>query len=405
MIRPEEINISAYQYTLPEERIARYPLSERDRSKVLVYRSGEISRDYFFQIPELLPEGSTLIFNTTRVIHARLQFRKSTGARIEIFCLEPREPADYERSMQAKSGCLWQCMIGNKKKWKGEVLSGEFGAGSDQIQLSASLASSGKNADIIKFTWLPENKRFGDILEATGSIPIPPYLNRKAEEVDETRYQTVYAKQKGSVAAPTAGLHFTPHILRVLQEKNIPSVSLTLHVGAGTFKPVKSPTLKDHAMHTEHFLVQKSQLQKLVNNKGPVISVGTTSVRTLESLYWLGVKIKKSVAGTGSELFMDQWEPYSMSSDTGREDALETLLRYMEKNKLDKLEGSTRLIIVPGYKYRMIDGLITNYHMPRSTLLLLVAAFIGDDWKKVYQYALDNEFRFLSYGDSSLLLP
>jgi len=405
MNRPEELCIEDYDYSLPDGRIAKYPLPDRDQSKLLIYRKGLITKEVFSRLPELLPAESTLAVNTTRVIHARLQFRKPTGSLIEIFCLEPWEPADYERAMQSGPGTLWKCLVGNKKKWKSGLLTGTFGLGPGRFQLMVELVNAEKNAEIIRFTWDPPDNIFADILDQAGTIPIPPYLNRPVEASDNEGYQTVYAQQNGSVAAPTAGLHFTPDLINRLTQQGFKTVELILHVGAGTFKPVKSTRIGDHAMHTEHFLVDRSMIESLINGQGPVISVGTTSVRTLESLYWLGVKIAKHLLDSTSGLFIDQWEPYSLPRDLSKNEALQTLLAFMDSGKITRLEGTTRIIIVPGYKFRMINGLITNYHQPHSTLLLLVAAFIGEDWKKVYQFALEHEFRFLSYGDSSLLLP
>jgi len=405
MNRPEDTCMADYKYVLPESRIAKYPLANRAGSKLLIYQKEEITQDLFSSLPKLLPRLSTLVFNNTRVIHARLQFRKTTGASIEIFCLEPFEPPDYERAMQAGSGALWKCLIGNKRKWKGGILQDEFGHENDRFQLRAEWVKTELNTDIIRFSWEQKKMTFADILEQAGTIPIPPYLKRPAEAPDNKWYQTVYAQQNGSVAAPTAGLHFTPELIRKLSQNGFSTIELTLHVGAGTFKPVLTPNLRDHAMHTEHFFIEKSQLVALLEMKGPLISVGTTSVRTLESLYWLGVKINKGLLNHGKGFYINQWEPYSLPTNFSRNHSLEILLKFMDEKNLNRLEGTTRIIIVPGYKYKMINGLITNYHQPHSTLLLLVAAFIGENWKKVYKYAMDHNFRFLSYGDSSLLLP
>lgn len=393
----EKIHIANYNYPLPNEKIAKYPLKDRDLSKLLVYNKGQIKDVVFNQLPGILPSGSQLVFNDTKVIYARLQFQKTTGAKIEIFCLEPIKPSDYEQSFQSGPGVRWKCMIGNRKKWKSGILRNNYDLNGEQFTLYAKQLDS----EIVEFSWDPIEISFSEILETAGTIPIPPYLNRKAEKSDKSRYQTVYAHKKGSVAAPTAGLHFTPELLKNLSSGGIMQEKITLHVGAGTFKPVSSETLENHTMHSEHFSVNRKFLADLTERQSQVIAVGTTTVRTLESLYWLGMK-------AGQENFkpvIDQWEPYSDNSKVDVRDALKNLLAYMKSENLDQLEAVTRIIIVPGYRFRLVDGLITNFHQPKSTLLLLIAAFIGKDWKKVYDYALDHNFRFLSYGDSSLLLP
>jgi S-adenosylmethionine:tRNA ribosyltransferase-isomerase len=392
-----KIKIASYDYSLPDVRIAKYPLKDRDLSKVLIYKKGRITEAVFNSLADILPPRSKLIFNDTKVIYARLQFQKVTGARIEIFCLEPVHPVDYEQSFQSGPGVRWKCMIGNQKKWKTGILQQKFNYKDKLLTLYAEQLES----EIIKFSWDPPELSFSEILETAGTIPIPPYLNRKAETTDKNRYQTVYAHKKGSVAAPTAGLHFTPGLLRELRSKGFNQDKVTLHVGAGTFKPVSSETLEEHTMHTEHFSIRREFLAGLIKSKDPVIAVGTTSVRTLESLYWLGVKTNQN----DFRPVIDQWEPYSKIPEQSSTESLQSLLNYMIDKNLDHLEASTRIIIVPGYRFRLINGLITNFHQPKSTLLLLIAAFIGNNWKKVYDYALNHDFRFLSYGDSSLLLP
>lgn len=396
-----KIKISEYNYPLPENRIAKYPLKDRDLSKLLVYNRGALSTSSFKNLPDFLPAQSHIVFNDTKVIHARLQFQKATGAFIEIFCLEPFMPTDYERSLESQSGVQWKCLIGNQKKWKSGVLQQQFILNGVPVTLNAKKLASPEGSNIIHFTWDPGHISFAEILEVTGIIPIPPYLNRKAEKSDSKRYQTVYADRKGSVAAPTAGLHFTPDVINDLTSKGFKQDKITLHVGAGTFKPVSSETLEEHSMHTEHFSINRDFLSGLIKNEGPILAVGTTSVRTLESLYWLGVKASQD----DFKAFVDQWEPYSKNSTLKVKESLENLLEFMKSKGIYNLEASTRILIIPGYKFRIVKGLITNFHQPKSTLLLLIAAFIGNDWKKMYEYALKQDFRFLSYGDSSLLLP
>ncbi len=396
-----KIKISAYSYSLPESRIAKYPLEDRDLSKLLIYNKGTLSVSEFKSLPEFLPAQSQIVFNDTKVIHARLQFKKTTGAHIEIFCLEPFLPSDYERSLESKSEVQWKCLIGNQKKWKSGDLQHRFILNGTPVTLNAKKLSLTEGSNIIQFTWDPGHISFAEILEVAGTIPIPPYLNRKAEKSDSNRYQTIYAHIKGSVAAPTAGLHFTPGVIDKLTLRGFSQEKITLHVGAGTFKPVSSETLEGHAMHTEHFSISSEFLSGLIKNKGSIIAVGTTSVRTLESLYWLGLKAGKN----DFKPHVGQWEPYKKTADIKVKESLENLLNFMKKKNINQLEASTRILIIPDYDFRIIKGLITNFHQPKSTLLLLIAAFIGDDWKKMYEYALNNDFRFLSYGDSSLLLP
>ncbi len=405
MFSRKNIKIADYEYLLPDSSIAKHPLSERDNSKLLIYKKGEISESIFKMLPGHLPEKSLLVFNNTRVIHARLVFTKPTGARIEIFCLEPIEPSNYELSLSSKKGTTWKCLVGNLKKWKNDVLNLTVQIDNTHIVLKATKIKQEDTNLLIKFTWDHSDITFSEIIEKAGTIPIPPYLNREAEISDNHSYQTVYACNNGSVAAPTAGLHFTEPVLNELKNKKIEKLELTLHVGAGTFKPVTEELISNHEMHSEHFYIGISQIQKLIEKSNSIIAVGTTSVRTLESLYWLGIKISLGKVQSDKDLYIDQWDPYGMQPMLSVSESLSHILEYLNKNHLQSLEGITRIIIVPGYKFNIVKGLLTNYHMPRSTLLLLIAAFIGNDWKTVYDFALNNNFRFLSYGDSSLLIP
>jgi len=401
----ESIKISDYVYNLPVNRIAKHPLPNRDHSKLLIYKDGEISDTVFNKISNYLPESSLLVFNNTRVIHARLRFTKETGANIEIFCLEPVAPSSYELSLASNHETSWECLVGNLKKWKTDVLSMNVTVNNFSFVLKAEKIKQKSKSQLIKFSWDRDDISFSEIIETVGTIPIPPYLNRESEVSDNLNYQTVYAKYDGSVAAPTAGLHFTDSILNNLKKRRIEKLELTLHVGAGTFKPVTDDLIGTHEMHPEHFYMDRSQIIKLINNIVGVIAVGTTSVRTLESLYWLGLMISEGKVKSSNDFFIDQWIPYKLKPKLNALDSLNGILEFMQKNNMEKIYGITRIIIVPGYRFKIVKGIITNYHMPRSTLLLLVAAFIGKDWRKVYDYALNNDFRFLSYGDSSLLLP
>ena len=394
----KQINISDYNYELPDERIAKFPLEKRDSSKLLTYVSGNVSTNVFSSLPEILPANSCLVFNNTRVIQARLEFFKSTGSRIEIFCLEPQEPSSYELSLSSTQSCVWKCMIGNLKKWKGEVLKKEVGA--DNLVLEAERLETNGNTSYIKFSW-NNGVSFAEVLDLLGELPIPPYLNRKTQESDKTTYQTVYSKVKGSVAAPTAGLHFTPEVISALHDKGIKTMELTLHVGAGTFQPVKAEEIGGHAMHAEKIEVSKEFIQNLIENLGNVVAVGTTSVRTLESLYYLGVQLHNG----DTSLLVNQWEPYESEKVLSAREALEAILNYMEKTQSNILYATTQIMIVPGYKFNIVNVLITNFHQPKSTLLLLLAAFVGEKWRELYEYALNNDYRFLSYGDSSVLIP
>ena len=394
----KQINISDYNYELPDERIAKFPLEKRDSSKLLTYVSGSVSTNVFSSLPEILPANSCLVFNNTRVIQARLEFFKSTGSRIEIFCLEPQEPSSYELSLSSTQSCVWKCMIGNLKKWKGEVLKKEVGA--DNLVLEAERLETNGNTSYIKFSW-NNGVAFAEVLDLLGELPIPPYLNRKTQESDKTTYQTVYSKVKGSVAAPTAGLHFTPEVISALHDKGIKTMELTLHVGAGTFQPVKAEEIGGHAMHAEKVEVSKEFIKNLIENLGNVVAVGTTSVRTLESLYYLGVQLHNG----DTSLLVNQWEPYESEKVLSARESLEAILNYMEKTQSNILYATTQIMIVPGYKFNIVNVLITNFHQPKSTLLLLLAAFVGEKWRELYEYALNNDYRFLSYGDSSVLIP
>jgi S-adenosylmethionine:tRNA ribosyltransferase-isomerase len=400
------IKIEDYTYDLPEERIAKYPKKNRDESKLLHFSDGEISTSIFKDLPDLLKTDDLLVFNNAKVIQARLAFQKETGANIEIFCLEPHEPADYNLAFQATGQSEWKCLVGNLKKWKSDYLYKNIEINGLNYQIGAKKVGASGNAVIVKFEWydvdsecLCSSLTFGDILENIGSTPLPPYLNRKAEKEDKNRYQTVYAKQKGSVAAPTAGLHFTDNVFEKLGKKGIKTKEVTLHVSAGTFRPVQSETIEGHEMHEEHFEIKMYVLEQLINHSGRVISVGTTSVRTLESLYWMGVKL---INNESEPFAISQWEAYEMAKDIDLKTSLGTIKSYMVKNELTVLLASTRIIIVPGYDFKVIKGLVTNFHQPQSTLLLLIAGVIGNKWKDVYDYALANDYRFLSYGDSSL---
>lgn len=394
----KQINISDYNYELPDERIAKFPLEKRDSSKLLTYVSGNVSTNVFSSLPDILPANSCLVFNNTRVIQARLEFFKSTGSRIEIFCLEPQEPSSYELSLSSTQSCVWKCMIGNLKKWKGEVLKKEVGA--DNLVLEAERLETNGNTSYIKFSW-NNGVSFAEVLDLLGELPIPPYLNRKTQESDKTTYQTVYSKVKGSVAAPTAGLHFTPEVISALHTKGIKTMELTLHVGAGTFQPVKAEEIGGHAMHAEKVEVSKEFIKNLIENLGNVVAVGTTSVRTLESLYYLGVQLHNG----DTSLLVNQWEPYESEKVLSARESLEAILNYMEKTQSNILYATTQIMIVPGYKFNIVNVLITNFHQPKSTLLLLLAAFVGEKWRELYEYALNNDYRFLSYGDSSVLIP
>jgi len=402
MASPDNISIDQYAFDLPESRIARYPLTNRDASKLLLYHDSRITHDTFNTIADHFGKNDRLIFNATRVIRARLIFRKSNGTQIEVFCLDPSDPADYQQAFTSQESVEWKCLVGNAKKWKDELLEQTFVVGNQQLQLHVENLGKTEDGYLVRFSWTGRVS-FAEVIEATGTTPIPPYLNRKAESSDAETYQTVYAKQDGSVAAPTAGLHFTDGILNTLAEKGVGLHELVLHVGAGTFIPVKGENALRHEMHAEYVTVSKPFLESLHRFTGRTTAVGTTVTRSLESIYWLGVRSLNDPGFTHENLLLEQWEAYTSDSGISIQKALGSLLKYMLKVQIDTLAFHTRLMIVPGYRFRMVDRLITNFHQPRSTLLLLVAAFIGDDWKKVYSYAHKNGFRFLSYGDSSLL--
>ncbi|GHV63794.1 S-adenosylmethionine:tRNA ribosyltransferase-isomerase [Bacteroidia bacterium] len=398
----KDIRIEDYTYELPDERIARFPIENRAQAKLLIYKDGTIDENTFSRVGEHLEAGQTLVYNNTKVIYARIFFRKSTGATIEIFCLEPFTPSDYVSNFARRGSCEWKCLVGNLKKWKEETetLCRFFQYEGKNTQLCAQKLGADKNGEaVIRFTWQAD-ACFSEILDACGEIPIPPYLNRKVEESDKISYQTVYSKEEGSVAAPTAGLHFTHELLARLQQKNIQLQELTLHVGAGTFKPVKSDKIGEHDMHTEHLLVTKDIIKQLLASKHGIIAVGTTTVRTLESIYWMGVKLLEKKADFNK---LSQWEAYELPSTYSIYDSLTALLQWFEHEKADTLKALTTIIIVPGYSFKVVDSFFTNFHQPKSTLLLLVAAAIHMDWRKVYDYALQHNFRFLSYGDGSLL--
>ena len=402
---PGSIKIDEYDYPLAPEKISQFPLSVRDESKLLIYENGQISQDIFKNIPQYLNDNSLIFFNDTKVIRARLIFEKSTGAKIEVFCLEPIHPTrEMETAFQQQSGVTWKCLVGNSKKWKSGVLTTFFECSGKKCMLSAERLSSEDGYSLIKLSWTPALNLFSEVLTAYGRVPLPPYIKREAVDTDNERYQTVYAQQDGSVAAPTAGLHFTPDVLKNLRKRNIKPFFLTLHVGAGTFTPVSTPTVDQHNMHIESVSITRNVVEELFKDSPRMkIAVGTTTVRTLESLYWYGVKLMVDPHTTG-EMKIDQWDPYKSTFDKNIsvKDSMNAVLRFMDKHHLDEIHGNTRLMIVPGYKYRIPDIIITNFHQPKSTLLLLVSAFIGGNWKKVYKYALENNFRFLSYGDSCL---
>ena len=401
----KHIKISDFNYPLPDERIAKFPLSERDHSKLLVYRHGAVSEDIFTSLPNYLEKGEMMVFNNTKVIQARLHFQKETGALIEVFCLEPAAPNDYALNFQQTERCSWLCMIGNLKKWKEGTLRRAVEVKGREVVFTATRKEACGTSHWIDFEWNDAELTFADLLEAVGELPIPPYLNRKSEESDKRTYQTVYSKIKGSVAAPTAGLHFTERVLKALDEKGIDREELTLHVGAGTFKPVKSTEIEGHEMHTEYVSVKRSTFVKLLAHQCKTIAVGTTSVRTLESLYYLAEIVRKNPNAEQNDLHVSQWTPYEGNHEMTTEEAIRTLLDYMDRHGLETLHASTQIIIAPGYEYRIVKKMVTNFHQPQSTLLLLVSAFVHGDWKTIYDFALAHDFRFLSYGDSSLLIP
>ena len=411
IMNPRHIHISDYNYPLPDERIAKFPLAQRDHSKLLVFENGDISEDIFYNITGHLPKGALMVFNNTKVIQARMHFRKETGALIEVFLLEPAEPADYELMFQTNGKCAWHCLVGNLKKWKEGQLSRSFDVNGKTVTLSVERLHEERTSHWVEFRWDNPDVSFAEILDAAGELPIPPYLNRDTQESDKTTYQTVYSKIKGSVAAPTAGLHFTDKVLADIDAHGIDREELTLHVGAGTFKPVKSEEIEGHEMHTEYICVNKKTIDKLIAHGGKAIAVGTTSVRTLESLYYMGVKLHDNPNLTEEQLHVGQWEPYDYAERLAAEgtspldtiDALREISDYLDRNLRKALHSSTQIIIAPGFEYHIVDILVTNFHQPQSTLLLLVSAFVKGEWRRIYDYALAHDFRFLSYGDSCLI--
>lgn len=418
----KNIHISDFDYNLPDERIAKFPLKERDHSKLLIYNHGQVSEDIFYNITKHLPKGALMIFNNTRVIQARIHFRKSTGALIEVFLMEPADPTDYELMFQTTGHCAWLCMVGNLKKWKDGPLERDFEIHGQKLTLTVTMdrsrttEKSGGTNYWVNFDWDNPSVSFAEILDAVGELPIPPYLNRKTEDSDKTTYQTVYSKIKGSVAAPTAGLHFTEKVLHDIDDYGIQRDELTLHVGAGTFKPVKSEEISGHNMHTEYIVVHRHTSERLLAHDCKAIAVGTTSVRTLESLYYMGVKLVTNPDATEEELHVNQWEPYDLPhNDEGLvivdgkpvsvRQSIQNILDYLDRDNLEALHSSTQIIIAPGYTYKIVKILVTNFHQPQSTLLLLVSAFVHGDWRRIYDYALGHGFRFLSYGDCNLIMP
>lgn len=400
---PRDIHIEDYNYDLPDNRIAKYPLPERDRSKLLVYTNGVIKDAQFKDLSKIIPDNSLLVFNNTKVIQARLHFQKVTGAKVEVFCLEPYYPNDYLLNFQQTKSCSWVCLIGNLKKWKDGKLIKEIDINGTRVIITANRIQTEGDSHIVEFEWENLEYTFSELLEAIGELPIPPYLNRHTEEKDKQTYQTVYSKIDGSVAAPTAGLHFTQEVLDSIRKKGVGTAEVTLHVGAGTFRPVKSEQIKDHVMHSEFISVKKETIEQLLNHKGKIIAVGTTSVRTLESLYYIGLKLKNESL---LDLNVSQWEPYDgVENKLSTKDSLSNILAYLNSRNLNTIVAHTQIIIAPGYEFKIVEGIVTNFHQPQSTLLLLVSAFVGEDcWKEVYRHALDGDYRFLSYGDSSLLL-
>lgn len=406
---PKHIHIADYNYDLPDERIAKYPKAVRDESKLLLYRGGQISEDVFYNLPNYLPKGELLVFNNTKVIQARLHFHKSTGALIEVFCLEPHTPHDYQVNFATTRRVAWTCLIGNLKKWKEGKLERTINVGDKEVLLTAErVGVSGTGYEVV-FDWGDDTIAFSEVLEAIGELPIPPYLNRETEASDLKTYQTVYSKVKGSVAAPTAGLHFTERVLAALDNNGIERNEITLHVGAGTFKPVKSEEIGGHPMHSEWIAVKRESIERLLAHGGHCVAVGTTSVRTLESLYYIGVMLHRNPDAHQDDLHVPQWMPYEYAASPELKlttvEALRAIVDWLDRNKLPVLHTSTQIIIAPGYEYHVVKAMVTNFHQPKSTLLLLVSALIGDNWRRVYDYALSHDFRFLSYGDSSLLIP
>ncbi len=396
------ISIADYDYPLPDERIAKFPLPERDHSNLLIWRGGQITQRHFYNLPDELPEGALLVFNNTRVFRARLIMHKPSGARLEVFCLEPHSPADYENAFSVKGECQWRCLVGGLKKWKEGPLVIDFEMNGEQCHLEATRGEQIDKSHVITFRWNID-AAFGEIIEHLGSIPIPPYLNRESQEIDNTRYQTVYSRVEGSVAAPTAGLHFTPRLIDELHGRGVVTEEVTLHVGAGTFLPVKESDATRHTMHTEHFEVSVATLRNLRAHLGRIISVGTTSTRTIESLCALGWRVMQN-GSPEAERVVGQWEIYDIPSEVEGNELLGSLIEWMEQNNQTSIKAATQIMITPHYRFRIIEGLVTNFHQPQSTLLLLISAIVGAEWRTIYGYAMDHGFRFLSYGDSSLLM-
>lgn len=403
----KHIQIKDYDYALSEERIAKYPKAVRDESKLLLYHNGEVREDVFYHLPDYLPAGALMVFNNTKVIQARLHFRKATGALIEVFCLEPHEPADYQQSFAQTGSVVWTCLVGNLKKWKEGALERTVDVAGTPLTLRAERIGVCGTGHLVRFSWERPGVSFSEVLDAVGELPIPPYLHRETEESDLQTYQTVYSKVEGSVAAPTAGLHFTERVLEALDRKGVERDEITLHVGAGTFKPVKSEEIAGHTMHSEWIAVRRETIARLLRHGGQCIAVGTTSVRTLESLYYIGVMLRRRPDATQDDLHVPQWLPYDYADSDGTPlstvEALQEVADYLDRNGLPVLHASTQLLIAPGYTYHVVRTMVTNFHQPKSTLLLLVSAFVGGDWRRIYDYALSHDFRFLSYGDSSLL--
>jgi S-adenosylmethionine:tRNA ribosyltransferase-isomerase len=405
MINPKNISAKEYNYTLPEDKIAKYPLNERDASNLLIYDQGRIKKEIFRNIPDYIQDDYLLVFNNAEVVYSRLKFKKETGAKIEIFCLEPIEPQEYNLAFQSNQKTIWRCLVGNLKKWKTGELKKEISVNEKIAILTARKKQRDSNYVDIEFSWDNQDITFSDILDHSGIVPIPPYLKRDSEKIDKTRYQTIYSRVKGSVAAPTAGLHFTKSVMNKLKENNIPFSEITLHVGAGTFRPVKAETVAEHEMHTEHFSVSLKTIEELIKNQKRILAIGTTSVRTLESLYWLGQKINNLNSQKNDRIKLNQWDHLELPSEISLKESLKYIAEHLKVHQLESLNASTQIMITPGYQFKVIDAMVTNFHQPQSTLLMLIAAFVGEDWEKIYEFALNNNFRFLSYGDSSLLFP